>query len=153
MYIFLPDAKDGLPALIERAASESGFLEGKLPRRKVKVNDFRIPKFRISFTLEASKVLGVVSPFSQGDADFGKMVDSPFNRLYIESMFQKAFIEVNDEGTEAAAAATVSFAMRGDTSPTGIDFVADHHFLFLIREDLTGTILFIGQLLHPLDAT
>ncbi|XP_057442924.1 serpin-ZX-like [Lotus japonicus] len=153
MYIFLPDAIDGLPALIERAASEPGFLDDKLPRKKVKVNDFRIPKFKISFSLEASEVLkelGMVSPFSQGSADFGKMVESPLDKLYIESMFQKAFIEVNEEGTEAAASFMVTLAAMGITRPSGIDFVADHPFLFMIREDLTGTILFIGQVLHPL---
>jgi serpin B len=57
MYIFLPDAKDELPTLIEKLASESGYLKGKLPRRKVQVSNFKIPKFKISFTLEASNVL------------------------------------------------------------------------------------------------
>jgi serpin B len=56
MYIFLPDAKDGLPALIEKLASESSSLKDKLPRRKVRVLNFGIPKFNISSTFEASNV-------------------------------------------------------------------------------------------------
>ncbi|XP_057418847.1 serpin-ZX-like [Lotus japonicus] len=156
MYIFLPDAKDGLSALIKKLASESNFLKGKLPRQKVQVFNFRIPKFKISFTLEASnmlKELGVVSPFSERDADFTKMVDSPLDGEYVESMFHKAFIEVNEEGTEATTTSSMKKAPKGKmccTRRPGIDFVADHPFLFLIREDLTGTILFIGQVLHPL---
>jgi serpin B len=71
MYIFLLDAKDGLSALIEKLASECSSLKDKLPRRKVRVLNFGIPKFNISSTFEASNVLkelGVVSLFSR-DAD------------------------------------------------------------------------------------
>ncbi|XP_057419322.1 serpin-ZX-like [Lotus japonicus] len=156
MYIFLPDAKNGLPALIERLASESGFLKGKFPRRKAAIRHFRIPKFDISFELEASHVLmelGVVSPFSSTDADFTKMVEvnSPLDELlYADSVFHKAFIKVDEEGTTAAAATAMLLASRsGPSVRAGIDFVADHPFFFLIREDFTGTILFIGQVLHP----
>ncbi|XP_057440529.1 serpin-ZXA-like [Lotus japonicus] len=154
MYIFLPEAEDGLPALIEKAASEPGFLEDKLPKRKVKVRVFMIPKFKISFMLEASNVLkelGVVLPFSRCDANFTNMVDSPSDELYIDNMFHKAFIEVNEEGTEAAAASSGRLVRMcdSDSVSTGPDFVADHPFLFLIKEDLSGTILFIGRVLHP----
>ncbi|MGR2462793.1 serpin family protein, partial [Salmonella enterica] len=90
-------------------ASESGFLKGKLPRRKVRVHTFKIPKFKISYTLEASnllKELGVVSPFSQLDADFTKMGDSPSEGgVSVESMFHKVSIEVDAQCTKATAAA------------------------------------------------
>ncbi|KAL6503342.1 hypothetical protein OROGR_025265 [Orobanche gracilis] len=152
MYIFLPDAKDGLPALIEKLASESSSLKDKLPRQKVRVLNFGIPKFNISSTFEASNVLkelGVVSPFSR-DADFTKMLDSPsIEEVYVGSMFHKASIEVNEEGTEATAINILFMKNICRTRCPGIDFVADHPFLFLIREDLTGTILFMGQVLHP----
>ncbi|KAL6566959.1 hypothetical protein OROMI_015363 [Orobanche minor] len=152
MYIFLPDEKDGLSALIEKLATESDFLKGKLPRRKVRVGKFRIPKFKISFALETSKVLkemGVVLPFSRR-ANFTKMVDSSY--VYVDRMFHKASIEVNEEGTEVTAANSMNVAILCDVGGgTGINFVADHPFLFLIREDLTGTILFLGQMLNPLD--
>ncbi|XP_057422365.1 serpin-ZX-like [Lotus japonicus] len=154
MYILLPDAKDGHSALIEKMASESGFFEGKLPRRKMEVRYFMIPKFDISFSFEASEVLkesGVVSPFSQPDADFTKVVkvNSPLDELYVESLFQKAFIKVHEKGTEAAAATIMNLRGGGDPPP-GLDFVANHPFLFLIREKFTGTILFVGQVLCPL---
>ncbi|MCI24419.1 serpin-ZX, partial [Trifolium medium] len=117
MYIFLPNAKDGLSALVGKAAYEFELLEHNLPLIQREVNDFRIPRFKFSFDLETSdmlKELGVILPFFSG---------------------------VNEEGIEAAAA-TVAEMGEGDVDecdPTGIDFIADHPFLFLIREVSTRT--------------
>ncbi|WJX41310.1 hypothetical protein P8452_28679 [Trifolium repens] len=154
MYFFLPDTKDGLSFLIKKLASESKFLEHMFPSKKVRVGNFRIPKFKISFELETSNVLkelGVVLPFYPGSLK--KMVESPASQdLSVSNIFHKSFIEVNEEGTEAAAT-TVSImigcSMNAFTPPK-IDFVADHPFLFLIREDFSGKLLFIGQVLNPL---
>ncbi|KAK9947166.1 hypothetical protein M0R45_012600 [Rubus argutus] len=151
MHIFLPDAKDGLPALIEKVGSGSGFLDRHLPSEQVEVGDFKIPKFKICFGFEASsllKGLGLVLPFS-GEGGLTEMVDSPVGQnLYVSSIFHKSFIEVNEEGTEAAAASAGVIKLRG--LPRTIDFVADHAFLFLIKEEMTGTVLFIGHVLNPL---
>ncbi|KAL6982830.1 hypothetical protein U1Q18_016223 [Sarracenia purpurea var. burkii] len=137
MYFFLPDAKDGLPALWEK---------------EVEVGDFRVPKFQISFGFEASKVLkglGLVLPFS-GEG-LTEMVDSPVGRdLYVSSIFHKSFIEVNEEGTEAAAASAGVVKLGASLPANKIDFVADHPFLFIISEDMTNVVLFIGHLLNPL---
>ncbi|PNX60141.1 serpin-ZX-like protein [Trifolium pratense] len=70
--------------------------------------------------------------------------------LGVESINHNAFVEVNEKGT-IASANTVMVALRGSRRATPTDFVADHPFLFLIREDFSGTILFIGQVLNPLD--
>ncbi|XP_057739776.1 serpin-ZX-like [Arachis stenosperma] len=153
MYVLLPDAIDGVSALLEKVSSERGFLERKLPYQEVSVGDFRIPKFKISFGLEASNVLkelGVVLPFKDGDLT--EMVDSFVSQnLYVSSIYHKSFVEVNEEGTEAAAASAMTMKSTGSVRfPTKIDFVADHPFLFLIREDLSGSVLFIGQVLNPL---
>lgn len=151
MHIFLPDAKDGLPALIEKVGSGSGFLDRHLPSEQVEVGDFKIPKFKISFGFEASnllKGLGLVLPFS-GEGGLTEMVDSPVGQnLYVSSIFHKSFIEVNEQGTEAAAASAGVIKLRG--LPRTVDFVADHPFLFLIKEEMTGTVLFIGHVLNPL---
>lgn len=153
MYFFLPDAKDGLPALVDKVGSVPGFLERHIPYEQVKVGDFRIPKFKISFGFEASntlKGLGLVLPFS-GEGGLTEMVDSPVGgSLYVSSIFHKSFIEVNEEGTEAAAASAAVVKMRALRVSDEIDFVADHPFLFLIREDMTGTILFCGHVVNPL---
>ncbi|CAB4296413.1 unnamed protein product [Prunus armeniaca] len=150
MHVFLPEAKDGLPSLVEKLGSESGFLDRHLPKQQVEVGDFKLPKFKISFGFEASNVLkglGVVLPFSGGGLT--GMVDSPVGQnLYVSDIFHKSFIEVNEEGTEAAASSAGVIKLRG--LPITTDFVADHPFLFLIREELTGTVMFIGQVLNPL---
>ncbi|KAK3423096.1 hypothetical protein EUGRSUZ_F00035 [Eucalyptus grandis] len=153
MYLFLPNARDGLLALVEKISSEFDFLDRHLPHKEVEVGEFRIPKFKISFGFEASKdlkKLGLVLPFL-GQGGLMEMVDSPEGRsLYVSSLFHKSFIEVNEEGTEAAAASAGVVTLRSIDSPENIDFVADHPFLFLVREDTTGAILFLGQVLNPL---
>ncbi|XP_057438113.1 serpin-ZX-like [Lotus japonicus] len=155
MCILLPDKKDGLSALVQKLSSEPAFFKDKIPLQEVPVSDFRIPRFKISFTFQASNVLkefGVVSPFSHQDANFGKMVDvnSLSDKLYVENIFHKSFIQVGEKGTEATSATVVSGRKRLGGF-LGTYFVADHPFLFLIREDFTGTILFVGQVLNPLE--
>lgn len=88
MYFFLPDAKDGLPALVEKIGSESGFLNNHLPYRQEVVGAFRIPKFKLSSGFEASEVvkgLGLVLPFS-GDG-LTEMVDSPVAQSFLFRTF------------------------------------------------------------------
>ncbi|KDO84360.1 hypothetical protein CISIN_1g0163112mg, partial [Citrus sinensis] len=154
MYFFLPDAKDGLPTLLEKMGSESKFLDHHLPSQRVEVGDFRIPRFKISFGIEVSKVLkglGLVLPFSGEGGGLAEMVDSPVGKnLYVSSIFQKSFIEVNEEGTEAAAASAATVVLRSIVLSDKIDFVADHPFVFMIREDMTGLVMFTGHVLNPL---
>ncbi|KAK8580954.1 hypothetical protein V6N13_144010 [Hibiscus sabdariffa] len=112
MYVSLPDANDGLLALVEKVTCESGFLERHLPYEPVKLGEFMIPRFKITFEFEASAVLkrlGLELPFSTEQAQgFTEMVDSPKGRdLYVSDIFHKSFIEVNEEGTKAAAVTTV----------------------------------------------
>ncbi|VFQ99126.1 unnamed protein product [Cuscuta campestris] len=154
MYIFLPDAKDGLPSLMHKIYSESALLDHCLPYNPVGVGEFRIPKFKLSFGFETSKVLkelGVVAPFAGGGLT--EMVDSPAagSVLYVSQIFHKSYIEVNEEGTEAAAATVATVNLRSLlVEDKKVDFVADHPFLFFIREDLTGVIVFIGTVTNPL---
>jgi len=154
MYFYLPDAKDGLPALVEKISSQSGFLDQHHPHHRVEVGDFKLPRFKISFGFEASNVLkglGVELPFSGGGLT--EMVDSPVaQNLYVSSIFHKSFIEVNEEGTEAAAASAGVIALRSFVIAQKLDFVADHPFMFLIREDMTGVVLFIGHVMNPLES-
>lgn len=152
MYIFLPDSRDGLPSLIERLDSQSNFIDRHIPYEKLKVGEFKIPKFKISFGIEVSNVLkglGLVLPFSEGGLT--EMVESQTaQNLHVSKIFHKSFIEVNEEGTEAAAASAAVIKLRGLPSMDIIDFVADRPFLYAIREDKTGSLLFIGQVLNPL---
>jgi serpin B len=71
--------------------------------------------------------------------------------LYIDDVVHQAFVEVNEEGTEAAAATGVTMqltSLRVDEPPVPV-FRADHPFIFLIRDDETGNILFIGRVTNP----
>ncbi|KAL1187710.1 putative non-inhibitory serpin-Z5 [Cardamine amara subsp. amara] len=132
MYFYLPDEKSELDNLLERMTSTHGFLDSHIPRDEVRVGEFRIPKFKIECGFEASSVFN----------------DFEFN----VSLYQKALIEIDEEGTEAAAATTAQLSVIGLRAPVvrpPIDFVADHPFLFLIREDQTGTVLFAGQIFDP----
>ncbi|KAJ4804428.1 serpin [Rhynchospora pubera] len=153
MYVFLPSAKDGIWSLSEKIGSEPQFLDQHIPHKKVKLDKFKLPKFKVSSGFEGSKVLkglGLELPFS-GSGDLTEMVDSSVGKdLYIESIFHKAFIEVNEEGTEAAAASAAVVQMRSLFFGGPTEFVADHPFLFVIREDLTGFVMFIGHVLNPL---
>lgn len=154
MYFFLPNGKDGLPALVQKVSSQSGFLNEHLPFQNVEVGDFRLPKFKISFGFEASKVfkgLGVELPFTGGGLT--EMTESPVaQNLYVSSICHKSFLEVNEEGTEAAAASAAVVALRSIMIPQKLDFVADHPFMFLVREDMTGVVLFSGHVMNPLES-
>ncbi|XP_071696266.1 serpin-ZX-like [Rutidosis leptorrhynchoides] len=146
MYIFLPDAKDGLPSLIQKVGSQSDFLERHIPRRKGEVGQFLIPKFKISFGFEASdtlKELGLLLPFSPTHG----LSEMSYEKLYVSSIQHKSFVEVNEEGTEAAAVSGV--VIRFTCAYAKVDFVADHPFLFAIKEDTSGAALFMGQVVDP----
>ncbi|ERN10114.1 hypothetical protein AMTRI_Chr13g91230 [Amborella trichopoda] len=151
MYILLPDERDGLHKLLEKLGSSgSEFLNQHLPIQSVQVGKFKLPRFKISYGFEVSgalKKLGLVLPFSD-QAELSEMVDSSAgHNLSVSSVFHKSFIEVNEEGTEAAAASAAVIILRAMARP--IDFVADHPFMFLIREDMTGVVLFVGHMFNP----
>ncbi|CAK7335295.1 unnamed protein product [Dovyalis caffra] len=136
MYFFLPDEKDGLPNLVKMFNSKPGFLNQQFNLRLKELDDFWIPKFKFSFEFEASetkKELGLHRPFCPGELK--EMVNSSSSeKLYLLKVFQKSYTEVNDEGTEAAASTAASIILCCATYPAP-SFVADHPFMFIIREE------------------
>lgn len=153
MYIFLPDTINGLPSLLKKVSSEPDFLDQHVPHFQVEVGKFMVPRFKFSFGFETSetlKQLGLTLPFS--NPDLSEMVDSEVigKNLCVSKIFHKAFIEVNEEGTEAAAATAAIVMLRcARIDNDKVDFVADHPFMFLIREDISGVVLFIGHVMNP----
>jgi serpin B len=106
-----------------------------------------LPKFRFSYEEilnEALESLGMADAFNPRKADFASISDSP---LYISFVKQNTFVDVNEEGTEAAAVTTVAF----EITSAGPQFVVDKPFVFAIRERTTNTLMFIGSVSNPLD--
>ncbi|CAN6204052.1 unnamed protein product [Urochloa humidicola] len=157
MCVFLPDTRDGLRSLEEAmaAASRPGFLAEHMPRSRVEVGDFRVPKFKLSFYDSLRHVLedlGVIAVFDPSRADLPDMVEGSVERLYLDDVFHRKVIEVNEEGTEAVASTALHFvgsAGPGARRPKPVDFVADHPFAFFVVEEVSGAILFAGHVLDP----
>jgi serpin B len=149
MLVLLPREAGGLAA-IETSLTPASLKDwtGRLRQQEVEVF---LPKFKLTsqFDLNAAlQSLGMVDAFEYGKADFAGMDGTRW--LFISAAVHKAFVEVNEEGTEAAAATGVAVATRAmlEPLPTPV-FRADHPFLFLIRERSSGAILFMGRLENP----
>jgi serpin B len=147
MVVLLPKELDGLKTL-EGLLNEQTLGSWLTQARQQKVNVF-LPKFKLTAQLSLAKILaemGMTNPFSPA-ADFSGMDGA--RDLFISAVVHKAFVDVSEEGTEAAAATgTVmrALAVRRQPTPT---FRADHPFIFLIRDTHSGSILFLGRVLDP----
>ena len=116
--------------------------------------EVKLPKFKIEpdepLTLSATlRELGLVRAFDVETADFTGMAPAT-EQLVISEAFHKAFIDVNEKGTEAAAATAVG--MRAGAMPPQDEpakFHADHPFLYLLRDTKSGAILFMGRVTDP----
>jgi serpin B len=82
-----------------------------------------------------------------GDADFSGMNGK--RDLFISAVVHKAFVDVNEEGTEAAASTAVVMSRSSARLEPVASFRADHPFVFLIRDRRTGSILFLGRVMNP----
>lgn len=107
----------------------------------------KLPRFRGEYSYLLHKnilpSLGMTQAFSASSADFSNMSSS--SKLYISQVIHKTFVEVNEEGTEAAAVTVVTGDLTAPPAGTHIDFFVDQPFVYAIRENSTGTILFIGK--------
>ena len=146
--VLLPKTLTGLPDLEKSATTENltGWLGG-LASRNVQVS---LPKFRAEseFSLrQALSAMGMPTTFT-GKADFSGI--DPNRGLAISEVAHKAFVDVAEQGTEAAAATGITMHATVMRMPEqAVIFRADHPFLFLIRDTRTGVVLFIGRLVNP----
>lgn len=106
-----------------------------------------LPKFRTEFFTDLNdmmKTLGVQIAFGAA-ADFSPMIGEKL--LFIDSVLHKTYIDVDENGTEAAAVTAILMAPASAhiPDPEPIEFKADHPFTYFIRDDASGEILFLGQ--------
>ena len=149
MVIFLPRAVDGLAKLEEKLTAENVMKwMGQMQSQEVEV---ALPRFKMEseFSLGGTlSAMGMTDAFSLERADFSGMTEK--GQLYISAVVHKAYVEVNEEGTEAAAATGVAIAPTAVPEPrTPVVFKADHPFFFMIRDKGTGSILFMGRVVDP----
>ena len=148
--VILPNDKNGL-SKIEASLSTASLQKNIAAMRSQKMNVW-LPKLDLSQSFKLNTTLdqmGMKRPFSPQSADFSGISEQ--RNLFISSVVHKSFLKVDEKGTEAAAATGVSIAVTSMPTPSKppIAFIADHPFLFLIREKDTGLILFMGRLENP----
>lgn len=115
-----------------------------------------LPRFKIDppKSVQLSKTLiemGMKLAFQRTNADFTGIGNppSPEDKLYISKVFHKAFVAVDEKGTEAAAATAVVMTRGGGMAPNPVDFTVDRPFLFFIRDKEAGLIMFAGRVHDP----
>ncbi|XP_033964268.1 leukocyte elastase inhibitor-like isoform X2 [Pseudochaenichthys georgianus] len=152
MLIFLPneieDETTGLEKL-EKELTYETFVEWTRPDMMSETDvEVRLPRFKMEESCDLKEILismGMVDAFDVTMSDFSGM--SPANDLVVSKVVHKAFVEVNEEGTEAAAATAVILTERALLVP--VTFIADHPFLFFIRHNVTKSVLFAGRYCSP----
>lgn len=149
MVLILPN-EGHTPASVIGQLTVAGWssLTGAMRTNEVEV---QLPRFRVERTMEREMMkalydMGMRDAFSLTESDFSAM--DPSNMLYVQSIIQKAIVEVDEKGTEAAAATAMMFAMKSiSLGPTQIIF--DRPFVYAIVDDATGLVTFIGTVNRP----
>jgi serpin B len=150
MVVLLPDTHDGIEDLAATLSAEklAAWTSKLYEREDVHVT---LPRFKVEaeFDLGATlQELGMGEAFTPGAADLSGMDGS--RSLFISKVVHKAVIEVNEEGSEAAAATGVGIGLESVSLST--EFNADHPFMYLIRDNASGSILFLGRMMDPTSA-
>lgn len=159
MIILLPKTMEGLPAFEQSLSPAS--MQQSLDQLRLSENVIvTMPKFKIEaqFSLgDTLMAMGMKKAFDVNVADFTGMAsrktmqrDGKLYNFYISAVIHKAYVDVNEEGTEAAAATAVHVRAGMTSRPRPpIIFRADHPFMFLIRDNRSGGMLFIGRVTNP----
>ncbi|HET6762103.1 MAG TPA: serpin family protein [Longimicrobiaceae bacterium] len=158
MYVFLPRGATGLDELRARLSEQSwrGWLASMSPRDVHVV----LPKFRLEGStslVPPLRRMGMGVAFDSARADFSGMIPREWLTRHeyqarISGVTQKTFVEVDEKGTEAAAVTAivmVTIATGSEVRRPPTEFIVDRPFVFVIRDDRTGALLFIGQVTDP----
>jgi serpin B len=152
MYVVLPAERTNLQKF--QRSLTAGVWESWLAKLETMQGTIRLPRFKLDYFAQlepALKALGMERAFDRNLAEFdGIQTDQP--PVWIDQVVHRAVAEVNEEGTEAAAATMVceSFsAMRPSRPPRMFQMIVERPFLVVIRDEATGTILFMGWVGDP----
>jgi serpin B len=150
MVVLLPRHRDGLAELEKSLTAEKLVAwAGRLREQKVEVS---LPRFKLTgaFSLrDTLTALGMKRAFISGEADFRGM-DGGREPLFVSAVEHRAFVETNEEGTEAAAATGVAVGSLSMEPRREVPvFRADHPFVFAVRDVRTGVLLFVGRVARP----
>jgi len=148
MTIILPKPGGSIGGLIASLSSDTW--DATVAAATPQEIELYMPKFSLSWEAllnDPLQSLGMRLAFQGDVADFTRMSRAAGNRLYISKVKQKSFVDVHEEGTEAAAATSVEISVTCTCGPRVIRI--DRPFVFAIRERLSGTILFLGKIVRP----
>jgi len=140
MTVVLPRPGEGVGAMIDALGPE---FWGAIPTLAPQEVSLALPRFRLEWDRVLNQTLaalGMPSAFDESRADFSRL--SPSVALLISKVVQNTFVDVNEKGTEAAAVTTVTVGVT--SVPSRLDVRVDRPFVFLLRERLSGTVLFLG---------
>jgi serpin B len=149
MYIFLPAQDSSLEAFQKNltAANWESWMKQFVQTR----GSIAMPRFKIEYEVglnDALKALGMGVAFDADRADFSGIVQGA-ERAYISRVKHKTFAEVNEEGTEAAAVTSIEMRATSARIQKTFQMIVDHPFICAIRDNKTGTVLFVGSITDP----
>jgi serpin B len=149
MVILLPREIDGCAALENRLSPM--FIWRVISLMKEQEVEIFLPRFKIESSRDLNSTLskrGMLDPFDVEKADFSGMDGA--SDLFLSGVYHKAWVEVTEQGTEAAAVTSISAPTSSAAQPQGPPvFRADHPFVFFIRDTRSGSILFVGRFAQP----
>jgi serpin B len=151
MYLFLPTSGTSLAEFQKNltAANWDAWMREFVQTQ----GDISVPRFRVEYEIglnEALKALGMGVAFDPARANFTGIAQASEN-VFISRVKHKTFAEVNEEGTEAAAATSVEMSVTSVMRPPKtFRMIIDHPFFFAIRDNKTGTMLFMGSIVDPM---
>lgn len=151
MYIFLPAKGASLQALHKNLTAENW--ESWMKQFVQTDGNITLPRFKVEYEVNLNdplRSIGMASAFDAGRANFAAMMESA-QKVYINQVKHKTFAEVNEEGTEAAAVTSAEIRVTSIGRPRkSFQMVVDRPFFCAIRDDKTGTVLFMGSIIDPL---
>lgn len=148
MLVFLPRTQTNIDSLISEFSQENW--NEWMSSFSKQEGQLQLPRFSLDYGLSLNQVLkalGMGTAFDPLAADFTNLYRGPVN-AYISEVMHKSFVDVDEEGTEAAAVTSVTVGVTS-VRPTGFRMRVDHPFVFAIRENRSQSILFVGKVVEP----